>query len=535
MGKPNPLNSSGGGFHRGRRKDTRKGLVSSTSSRRNTCKKRKTVRGCRHCRRCRKHITRKISGGGSGEMYVVVKYNDNEKPNDFKFEIDRVEYPGGSVNWRKKGNSIALYRDLVGKLKGVSGVSANMPKPTYTPGGPSSGPGMGAQSNSYGNTANNGYNGYNVNNVKQSDYNRNITYVEKNPDNTLPSKKFCETGVLEENEKFNQNIHNLGKKPKEICSKYYSQYDNNNNNNNNNLTNTNANINNDDISNTIISENPITNITQNNEKREVLVDNTSDVSNLNSQSTLQKIMERIHNFNIMSVLNKINIGKNIKNEIVQNIKSIKNKLDLIKFLKTKFKKDKVKNNDIKKIVNSNILNNQNNGNFKGDTVIWFVPKLNKFDYGIIANYVIIKNANKDVVKGVNNTTVDAKNAIENNTIVVTDAEKTDTKKIVNIKNYLQVIVPTTLISGGFEIIKNNLTNLINTSQNTVYNNSKNISQILNDIRLKILNNIGNNNIISDNTSDNTSIAPIDTTATENFKENFKLAMALKMFDDDEDD
>ena len=86
MGKPNPLNSSGR-FHRGRRKDTRKGLVSSTSSQRNTYKKRKTIRDCRHRRRrrCRKHITRKITGGGvDGFINVVVKFFTNdEKPDDF--------------------------------------------------------------------------------------------------------------------------------------------------------------------------------------------------------------------------------------------------------------------------------------------------------------------------------------------------------------------------------------------------------------------------------------------------------------------
>ena len=163
MGKPNPLNSSSG-FHRGRRKDTRKGLVSSTSSRRNTCKNKKckTIRRRRHCR---KHITRKISGGGSGELFVVVKYNDNEKPNDFKFEIDRIEYPGGNINW-KKGKSVPIYRELVEVLKGVSGnMGSSKPVASYTPGGPSSGqgtggPGVGANngySNSYGSMTNNSY------------------------------------------------------------------------------------------------------------------------------------------------------------------------------------------------------------------------------------------------------------------------------------------------------------------------------------------------------------------------------------------
>lgn len=239
MEKPNPLNSSSG-FHRGRRKDTRKGLVSSTSSRRNTCKNKKckTIRRRSHCR---KHITRKISGGGSGELYVVVKYNDTEKPNDFKFEIDRVEYPGGTINWRKKGKSVALYRELVGKLKGVTGNmgSSKTPVASYTPGGPSSGQGMGAQgmgnngySNSYGSMTNNSYgmsnNANNVNNVNTGNNTGKNTgkNTGNNTDNNInkPSKKFCETGVLDTNEEYNQNIHNLGKTPKERCSKYYNEY-----------------------------------------------------------------------------------------------------------------------------------------------------------------------------------------------------------------------------------------------------------------------------------------------------------------------
>jgi hypothetical protein len=161
MGKPNPLNSSG--FHRGRRKDTRKGLVSSTSSRRNTCKKRKTVRGCHRRHRRRKHITQKITGGGSGLLNIVVKFNDNEKQNDFKFEIDRIEYPGGSVNWRP--DSVALYRELVEKLKGVTGnMGANIPAASYIPGGPSgTSTGVsGISANSgYGSMSNNTNNGYN--------------------------------------------------------------------------------------------------------------------------------------------------------------------------------------------------------------------------------------------------------------------------------------------------------------------------------------------------------------------------------------
>jgi hypothetical protein len=152
MGKPNPLNSSSGGFHRGRRKDTRKGLVSSTSSRRNTCKKRKTVRGCH---RRRKHITRKITGGGNGFINVVVNYfNNNEKPDDFKFVINRVEYPGGSVHWRD--NSVIVYEELIEKLKGVSGnMDTNIHAASYNPGGLS----MGAQDN----MQNNGYRSMSIN------------------------------------------------------------------------------------------------------------------------------------------------------------------------------------------------------------------------------------------------------------------------------------------------------------------------------------------------------------------------------------
>ena len=196
MEKPNPLNSSSGGFHRGRRKDTRKGLVSSTSSRRNTCKNKKckTIRRRRHCR---KHITRKISGGGSGELFVVVKYNDNEKPNDFKFEIDRVEYPGGTINWRKKGKSVALYRELVGKLKGVSGNmgSSKTPVASYTPGGPlgqgMGGPGVGAN-NGYGSMPNNGYgsmpnNGYGS--MSNNANNNSITSSVNNGNNNSKTGK----------------------------------------------------------------------------------------------------------------------------------------------------------------------------------------------------------------------------------------------------------------------------------------------------------------------------------------------------------
>ena len=230
MEKPNPLNSSSG-FHRGRRKDTRKGLVSSTSSRRNTCKNKKCKTIRRSRRHGRKHITRKISGGGSGELYVVVKYNDNDKPNDFKFEIDRVEYPGGTINWRKKGKSVALYRELVGKLKGVTGNmgSSKTPVASYTPGGPlgqgMGGPGVGANSgynNSYGSMTNNSYgmsnNANTGNNTGKNTGNNTGNNINK------PSKKFCETGVLEDDEEYNQNIHNLGKTPKERCSKYYNEY-----------------------------------------------------------------------------------------------------------------------------------------------------------------------------------------------------------------------------------------------------------------------------------------------------------------------
>jgi hypothetical protein len=39
-----------------------------------------------------------------------------------------------------------------------------------------------------------------------------------------PSRKYCETGILPEGEKYDQEIHNYGKTPKERCSKFYEEY-----------------------------------------------------------------------------------------------------------------------------------------------------------------------------------------------------------------------------------------------------------------------------------------------------------------------
>jgi hypothetical protein len=39
-----------------------------------------------------------------------------------------------------------------------------------------------------------------------------------------PSIHFCETGSLEEGEKFHQDLHNAGSTPEERCSDYYPEY-----------------------------------------------------------------------------------------------------------------------------------------------------------------------------------------------------------------------------------------------------------------------------------------------------------------------
>ena len=60
---------------------------------------------------------------------------------------------------------------------------------------------------------------------------------------TKPSKHYCKTGELEENELYNANLHFHGETPQERCAQFYSEYNvppipatasNNNNNNNTN-------------------------------------------------------------------------------------------------------------------------------------------------------------------------------------------------------------------------------------------------------------------------------------------------------------
>ena len=40
----------------------------------------------------------------------------------------------------------------------------------------------------------------------------------------LPSRHFCQTGILEEGERYNQAIHNMGQTPQERCSRFYPEY-----------------------------------------------------------------------------------------------------------------------------------------------------------------------------------------------------------------------------------------------------------------------------------------------------------------------
>ena len=64
---------------------------------------------------------------------------------------------------------------------------------------------------------------------------------------TKPSKHYCKTGELEENEMYNANLHFHGETPQERCAQFYSEYNvppipapipvSNNNNNNNTTTN----------------------------------------------------------------------------------------------------------------------------------------------------------------------------------------------------------------------------------------------------------------------------------------------------------
>ena len=39
-----------------------------------------------------------------------------------------------------------------------------------------------------------------------------------------PSIHFCDTGELDEGEKYHPDLHNIGQTPKERCSEYYTQY-----------------------------------------------------------------------------------------------------------------------------------------------------------------------------------------------------------------------------------------------------------------------------------------------------------------------
>lgn len=40
----------------------------------------------------------------------------------------------------------------------------------------------------------------------------------------LPSRHFCQTGILALGERYNQEIHNMGTNPRERCSRFYPEY-----------------------------------------------------------------------------------------------------------------------------------------------------------------------------------------------------------------------------------------------------------------------------------------------------------------------
>jgi hypothetical protein len=46
----------------------------------------------------------------------------------------------------------------------------------------------------------------------------------ENLENLKPSKQFCETGKLLDNEVYNQSIHNYGTTPQERCAEFYHEY-----------------------------------------------------------------------------------------------------------------------------------------------------------------------------------------------------------------------------------------------------------------------------------------------------------------------
>ena len=44
------------------------------------------------------------------------------------------------------------------------------------------------------------------------------------PPPDLPSRHFCETGILEEGESYHPDLHNMGTTPRERCGHFYQEY-----------------------------------------------------------------------------------------------------------------------------------------------------------------------------------------------------------------------------------------------------------------------------------------------------------------------